>query len=656
MPAREEQPTLDAPSATADPRIDRALADTFEQGPRGTIVPTTPTMSTTGQSALAAVANLQGLTTDAAAPSARLIFGATLGQGGMGIVRSGTQIALDRQVAIKTLRADHRTGGESLKLLQEAWVTGSLEHPNIVPIYDLGLDDTGAPVIVLKRIAGTDWARLLGDGAEVKRRFAAHDLLEWNLRVLLQVARAIEFAHSRGIIHRDIKPENVMVGEFGEVYVLDWGIAVSLRPDEDRLPRAADATAIAGTPAYMAPEMLGGQTLSPRTDVYLLGATLHEILTGRPPHLGATLAETLENVRHSAPLALDHGPAELGAVVQKAMAHDPSARFGGVAELRAALEAFLEHRSSANLAAEAEESLSALRVEIAASMALAPGAASTSEVRSRLHHLFGECHFGFQAALRSWPDNVAARDGLLRATSLLVIHELEKGDLQSASILLRGLAEPPAELAARVAAAEALARAEEERRRAIERRHDPETGRRTRVLFATMLGVIFSAMPVLIRQPLARTTPTHLKLALIPLGPLAVVAVLGVLARRRKLLSTVLNRALLGAAVLSLTAQSALHLVARAAGIPAGQSELLTFFLWFVVVSMLGVAVERRFWLPALTYLGAFALAVVHPAWRYYLMSASNLLLTATMLAVWFRAPSAVEAPADPQSTQIDGA
>lgn len=644
MPAREEQPTLDAPSATADPRIDRALADTVAQGPRGTIVPTTPTMSTTGQSALAAVANLQGLTTDAAAPSARLIFGATLGQGGMGIVRSGTQIALDRQVAIKTLRADHRTGGESLKLLQEAWVTGSLEHPNIVPIYDLGLDDTGAPVIVLKRIAGTDWARLLGEGAEVKRRFAAHDLLEWNLRVLLQVARAIEFAHSRGILHRDIKPENVMVGEFGEVYVLDWGIAVSLRPDEHRLPRAADALAIAGTPAYMAPEMLGGQALSPRTDVYLLGATLHEILTGRPPHLGATLAETLENVRLSAPLALDRGPAELVAVVQKAMAADPAARFGGVAELRAALEAFLEHRSSANLAEEAEESLSALRVEIAASMALAPGAASTSEVRSRLHHLFGECHFGFQAALRSWPENVAAREGLLRATSLLVIHELEKGDLQSASILLRGLAEPPAELAARVAAAEALARAEEERRRAIERRHDPEIGRRKRVLSAGVLGVVLSIMPLVIRQPLAGTTPSHFTLALIPLGPLAVLAGLGFW-MRHTLLSTVLNRTLVGAGVLALIGQTVLHLVARAAGIPAGQSELLTFFLWFVVVSMLSLTVERRLWFAALTYLGAFALAAVHPSWRYYLMTTGNLTLTVSMLAVWFRAPRAVKAP-----------
>ncbi|MEP7126313.1 MAG: serine/threonine-protein kinase [Byssovorax sp.] len=644
MPASEQQLTLDAPPAAADPRSDRALADTFEQGPRGTIVPATPTMGTTERHALAAVASLQGLTTDASAPSARLIFGETLGQGGMGIVRSGTQTALDRQVAIKTLRADHRAGGETLKLLQEAWVTGSLEHPNIVPIYDLGLDDAGAPVIVLKRIAGIDWSQLMRNGAEVERRFAARDLLEWNLRVLLQVARAIEFAHNRGILHRDIKPENVMVGEFGEVYVLDWGIAVSLRPDESRLPRAVDAVAIAGTPAYMAPEMLGGQTLSPRTDGYLLGATLYEILTGLPPHLGATLAETLENVRRSSPLAPDRGPAELAAVVQKAMAADPAARFAGVAELRAALEAFLEHRSSANLAQEAEESLTALRVEIAASAALAPGAATTHEVRSRVHHLFGECHFGFQAALRSWPENAPAREGLVRATSLVVVHELETGDIQSAAVLLRGLPDPPADLAARVAAAEAAARAEEDRRRAIERRHDPEIGRGKRALSAGVFGVLLSIMPLLIRQPLAGTTPTHLKLALIPLGPLAVLAVLG-LWMRRTLLSTVLNRTFLGAGVLSLVGQSVLHLVAREAGIPAAQSEILTFFLWFVVVSMLSVTVERRLGLAAASYLAGFVIAAVHPSWRYYLMTTGNLALTGTMLAIWFRRSATLPAP-----------
>jgi serine/threonine-protein kinase len=647
MRAPEDHPTLDAPPSAGwndgprpgtlgAPRIDAALADTFEQRPRGTIVPATPSLGTTGQRAIAAVGVLHGLTSDPHAPSARLVFGATLGQGGMGVVRSGKQTALDRNVAIKTLRPDHRSGGEALKLLQEGWVTGTLEHPNIVPVYDLGLDGDGAPVIVLKRIDGIDWSRLMRDAGEVERRFGAHDLLEWNLRVLLQVARAIEFAHSRQIVHRDLKPENVMVGEFGEVYVLDWGIAVSLRADEARLPRAEAAVGIAGTPAYMAPEMLGGQAPSTQTDIYLLGATLHEIVTGRPPHLEATMRETLESVLRSAPLAADQGPSELVAVVRRAMAAEPGARFGEVAELRGALEAFLEHRSSARLAEEAEERLSALRAAIAESKGLTVSTPSAIEARSRLHHLFGECRFGFQAALRSWPSNAVAREGLSRATSLMVSHELDEGDFRSAAVLLRGLAEPPAELAARVAAAEAEAFAEEERRRAIERSHDPEIGRGARVVAATVIGVILSAMPLVVRQPLAGTTPTHATLALIPIGPLAVVAGLSIW-MRRTLVATVLNRALLGAAVLSLTGQSVLHLVARAAGIPAAQSELLTFFLWFVVVSMLAITVERRFWIAALSYLAAFAIAATHPAARYYLMTTGNLVLTATMLAVWFR-------------------
>src|SRR5207249_4565834 len=113
---------------------------------------------------------------------------------------------------------------------------------------------------------------------------------------------------------------------------------------EARLPRAAEATGIAGTPAYMAPEMLGGQAPSTRTDAYLLGATLHEIVTGRPPHLEATMRETLESVLRSSPLAADQGPTELVAVVRRAMDADPAARFADVGELRAALEAFLEHR------------------------------------------------------------------------------------------------------------------------------------------------------------------------------------------------------------------------------------------------------------------------------------------------------------------------
>jgi len=183
----------------------------------------------------------------------------TIGEGGMGVVHLATQATLGRHVAVKTLRKGAGDEEAALRILREAWVTGALEHPNVVPVHDVGVDASGAPVIVMKRIEGRVWSHLMRDGAEITRRFGATDPLEWNLRTLVSVCNAVHFAHSRGILHRDLKPDNVMIGEFGEVYVLDWGIAVSLKDDPSgRLPCASQATDIAGTPHYMAPEMLLG--------------------------------------------------------------------------------------------------------------------------------------------------------------------------------------------------------------------------------------------------------------------------------------------------------------------------------------------------------------------------------------------------------------
>src|SRR5689334_21645835 len=124
------------------------------------------------------------------------------------------------------------------------------------------------------------------DGNAARERYGADDLLEYNLSILVQLCSAVSLAHERGVLHRDLKPENVMIGRFGEVYLVDWGIAVSLTADlQGRLPLAAEQNEIAGTPCYMAPEMLGALgKLSERTDVYLLGAILHENLSGEPPH------------------------------------------------------------------------------------------------------------------------------------------------------------------------------------------------------------------------------------------------------------------------------------------------------------------------------------------------------------------------------------
>src|SRR5262249_52505984 len=149
----------------------------------------------------------------------------------------------------------------TLGLLRESWITGGLEHPNIVPVHDLTVDESGRPRLLLKRIEGLPWSEVLHDAEALRQRFASDDPLDFNVRVLMQVCSPVNFAHRRGIVPRDLKPQNVMIGEFQEVYVLDWGLAVSLVDDgSGRLPLAADVDEMAGTPAYMAPEMLGGRT------------------------------------------------------------------------------------------------------------------------------------------------------------------------------------------------------------------------------------------------------------------------------------------------------------------------------------------------------------------------------------------------------------
>jgi len=306
--------------------------ETIRQAPGSTVVPALSSPDSAGRRAMALLERLA-----AAGPEARLEPGETLGEGGMGVVRSAQQVALGRKVAVKTLKPGRRDDAAALELLREAWVTGTLEHPNIVPIYDIGLDEDGSPVIVLKRIEGRSWTALMHDADAVLAQLGATDLLEWNLEILLQVLNALRFAHSRGILHRDLKPDNVMIGEFGEVYLLDWGIAISLRDDgSGRLPLASSATEMAGTPCYMAPEMLGGEdggALSEQTDVYLAGAVLCEILSGDPPHLGETAIEVVTSVARSQPALPADAPADLADLCRRAMAPTPADRFDNVEAL-----------------------------------------------------------------------------------------------------------------------------------------------------------------------------------------------------------------------------------------------------------------------------------------------------------------------------------
>jgi len=195
-----------------------------------------------------------------------------LGRGAMGVVRSAQQVPLRRDVAVKTLLEDIVGADDRRQMLCEARVGGALEHPNVVPVYMLGGDETGAPVIVMRRIAGTPWSDLLADEALVRERQHVLDPLVWHLEVLTQVCNAVHYAHDKLILHRDLKPDNVMIGEFGEVYVLDWGLAVSLQEGNDLgLAHVSQIDSVAGTPAYMAPEAVAvlGDQIGVATDVYV---------------------------------------------------------------------------------------------------------------------------------------------------------------------------------------------------------------------------------------------------------------------------------------------------------------------------------------------------------------------------------------------------
>jgi tetratricopeptide (TPR) repeat protein len=232
-----------------------------------------------------------------------------VGRGGMGEVFRGLDPALGRDLAVKVLRPESCADPEAQRrFTQEARVTGALQHPNIVPVHNLGRMPDGRLYFTMKLVRGRTLAELLAQGRGPER-------LPELLGVFEKVCQAVAFAHSRGVIHRDLKPSNVMVGAFGEVQVMDWGLAKALRHGDragtpggeggaegDTVRRALltgstvddRRTGVVGTPQYMAPEQARGEgAVDERADVFGLGAILCEILTGKPPFLGATLGELL---------------------------------------------------------------------------------------------------------------------------------------------------------------------------------------------------------------------------------------------------------------------------------------------------------------------------------------------------------------------------
>jgi len=279
------------------------------------------------------VHHLQGVLRVPETAGGRYAIGSPIGQGGMGTVYSAQDLALDRPVALKAIRADVAGPEAEGRLRREARILARLEHPGIVPVHDVGVLADGRVFYVMKLVRG---ARL--------EAYARTATLTERLRLFLRVCETVEFAHAQGVVHRDLKPSNIMVGAFGEVLVLDWGIARLLRSDASAEPtpvlgRSAGAVVelpgsiseprtnpgtVLGTPGFMAPEQAQGwtQLIGPRTDVHALGAILHFL------------------VNCSAPAV--RPPRPLVSIWSKAMEPEPDHRYPSAEELREEIVRFLD--------------------------------------------------------------------------------------------------------------------------------------------------------------------------------------------------------------------------------------------------------------------------------------------------------------------------
>ncbi len=219
-------------------------------------------------------------------------MGEVIGRGGMGEVSLALDRKIGRGVAIKRLRADAPTEDEVARFMREARIQARLDHPAIVPVYELGKDQTGKPYFTMKHLAGTTLTEMLSNPTTTRQRL---------LRAFADVCRAIDFAHARGVVHRDLKPGNIVLGEYGDVYVLDWGVARVLEDaviaaDIETLEGSSGETQILGSPGYIAPEALRSALVDRPADIYSLGAILFEILAGEPVHPRgeAAIQSTLE--------------------------------------------------------------------------------------------------------------------------------------------------------------------------------------------------------------------------------------------------------------------------------------------------------------------------------------------------------------------------
>jgi serine/threonine-protein kinase len=321
--------------------------------------------------------------------SARYTESAVLGAGGMGKVVLARDSRIGREVAVKVLHPE-RTRADELRarFLREAQVQGQLEHPSIVPVYDIDSGSDGGTFFTMRRVLGKTLQVIIEElrAGTSDKRYTQRELLQ----AFATVCLAVDYAHSRGVVHRDLKPANIMLGEFGEVYVLDWGIARVLDASATELTESASRLSqpgiTLGTPLYMAPEQVGDPDVNVTADVFSLGAILFEILTFERLRTAHTLSGPVEARPSVRTPKLRIAP-ELEAICVTATQFDAAARFPSARALQEHVARYLEgdreleqrrvlaneHATRARLALGADEPQDDLAMlELARALALDP--------------------------------------------------------------------------------------------------------------------------------------------------------------------------------------------------------------------------------------------------------------------------------------------
>jgi serine/threonine protein kinase/WD40 repeat protein len=319
-----------------------------------------------------------------------------IGKGGMGVIFSAVQTAVNRIVAIKTIRSDKSNDPRVRRqFFYEAEITAKLDHPNIPPVFELATTADGVLFYSMRLFPKSDWRKVLPSKTQLE-----------NIEIFKRVLDAVSYSHSKNVIHRDIKPDNVILGNFGEVYLSDWGTGHDLS--------SARKIIGGGTPEYMAPEMARNisSQIGKHSDIYLLGAVLFEIVTGIAPHAVKNANARLEAAKANFIQETDIEDPFLR-VARKAMSTNPEDRYRNAEEFRAAIDEVLEHNDSIDLAKRSQD---------IAKVAIA----------GKDYDRFNRAIFGLKEAIELWPANSLAASELNRVQLAFAQCAFERKDFDLA--------------------------------------------------------------------------------------------------------------------------------------------------------------------------------------------------------------------------------